>query len=187
MRLVVAFSDRSLADYANRLEQLAAGSGRAMLAQSLNQAGAEIRHETVAAEAKQTALSGALIDRAQHAIDATAGSLTYTITARGGDVRLKFFGAKENSAGVSADPWGRQTEYADAWIKGGFHGRRVDLGFGGEVKRRVGASRLPTKTVKSGLFIPTEMVKGQTAGVFDVSSSVAASRIVSRLGALLAS
>lgn len=157
-----------------------------MLAQSLNQAGAQIRHETVAAEAKQTALSGAIIDRAQHAIDASSGSLTYTITARGGDVRLKFFGAKEDAGGVSADPWGRRTDDAGAWIKGGFNGHRVDLGFGGEVKRRVGASRLPTKTVKSGLFIPTEMVKGQTAGVFDTASSVAASRIVSRLGALLA-
>lgn len=188
MQIVVSFSDRSLADYANRLERMAAGSGRAVLAQALNAAGAEVRHETVAAETRQTGLPESTIDRAQQETPAATGRLAFTITSRGGNVRLKFFGAKENAGGVSADPWGRQTEYAHAWIKGGggFGGSRVPLRFGGEVKQRVGSGRLPTKTVRSGLFIPTEMTRGATASTFDrAAATVIAARVVTRLGALL--
>lgn len=184
MHIVVTMRDRALSDYANRMEKLAAGSGRAVLAQALNQAGHEIRQRTIAAETGQTGLKGGTIDKAQQEIDASASSLAYTISSRGGNVRMKFFGAKETGGGVTAHPWNRSTFTAGAFIKAGW-GARVDLPWGGEVKQREGSSRLPVHTVRSGLFIPTEMVQGQTASAFNAGLSTAAGAIVSRLGAFL--
>jgi len=43
-----------------------------------------------------------------------------------------------------------------------------------------------TKQERSGLCVPTEMVRGQTASAFEDMAAAAATRIVSRLGALLA-
>ena len=42
----------------------------------------------------------------------------------------------------------------------------VALNMGGEVMRRVGKRRLPLKGVRLGLFIPEEMVKGQSEAAF---------------------
>ena len=185
MQIVVTFQDRSLSDYANRLEALSAGSGRAVLASALNQAGGVVRHKTVQAETAQTGLPSATIDRAQHEIEADGGSLRFTIVSRGGDVRLKFFGAKESGGGVVAHPWNKSVYVAGAFTQAGFHGVRKALPWGGEVKQRVGSGRLPLKTVHSGLFIPEEMTKGSTAKAFDAGFQVMASTIVSRLGSLL--
>ena len=186
MQVIVTFQDRGLSDYAARLAQLGANAPT-ILSQALNAAAAETRRKTVAAETAQTGLSGDVIDRAQHEIQASPGRLAFTILSRGGNIRLKFFAATETGSGMTADPWARRTFFPGAWIKagGGFGGARVDLPFGGEVKRRVGRSRLPTTTVKSGLFIPTEMTRGATAGAFEASAGIIASRIVTRLGALL--
>ena len=186
MQIIVTFRDRSLADYADRLEKLSAGSGRAMLAQALNQAGHAMRQATVSAETAQTGLKLATIDRAQQEIVASPGRLAYTISSHGGNVREKFFGAQETGSGVTAHPWNRSQFTQGGFIKaGGFGGPRVDLPWGGEVKKRKGSARLSISTVRSGLYIPTEMVKGQTASAYHAGAEVAVAAIVSRLGALL--
>lgn len=94
----------------------------------------------------------------------TAGG--YEIASHGGNIRLKFFGARETRKGVSAAPWNSRRIYAGTFIKGGRFPNRVDLHKGGQVFKRSGSSRLPIHNTRSGLYIPEEMVKGQSAAAF---------------------
>jgi hypothetical protein len=188
MHIVVTFRDQSLSRYAARLEALGGGAGRGLLAQALNEGGQAVRSATVAAETAQTGLPGSTLERAQQTIEASAGSLNYTIWSDGGNVRLKYFGAEEGGGGVIAHPWNRSTYYDRAFITSGPRGRRAPSPkLGGQVYRGVGRRwGGPISLVRSGLFIPTEMTKGQTAVAFGKgSASVLATTVVSRLGAML--
>lgn len=188
MQIVVQFQDRILTDYANRLEALAAGSGRAALASALNAGGHAIRAKTVSAETAQTGLPGGTLERAQHEIEADGGSLTYTIWSEGGNVRLKYFGAKEGGGGVTASPWNRSTFYAGAFITSGRPGnRRPSPKLGGHVYRNVAGGKWGGSITqqRSGLFIPREMTIGQTAAAFEGGSSSLLTTIMSRIGAML--
>jgi hypothetical protein len=190
MPIVVTFRDQSLSRYAARLESLGGSEGRSVLAQALNEGGQAVRSATVRVETAQTGLPGDTLERAQQSIEATAGSLAYTIWSEGGNVRLKYFGAKETGGGVTAHPWDRSAYYDCAFITSGPRGRRAPSPrLGGHVYRGVGSNRRwggPIALVRSGLFIPTEMTKDQTAAAFDrTSASVLATTVVSRLGAML--
>ena len=64
MHIVVSFRDQALSRYAARLESLADGEGRGVLAQALNEGGRAVRQATVAAETAQTGLPGDTLERA---------------------------------------------------------------------------------------------------------------------------
>ena len=164
-----------------------AGSGMGVLAHALNEGGAAVREQTVAAETAQTGLPGDTLERAQREIPASSGSLTYTIWSEGGNVRLKYFGAKEGGGGVTAHPWNRSTFYAQHFITSGRPGNRRTV-LGGHVYHNIQGGKWGGKIAqsRSGLFIPTEMTKGQTAAAFESgSATVLATTVLKRLGALL--
>lgn len=121
---------------------------------------------------RQTGLKARTIRKAMvtsatsnHAL-ARGSGLSGEIYARGGDVRLKFFGARETRKGVSAAPRSVRQLFGGAFIKGGRFPKRKPLRFGGEVFRRVGGGRGPLRTVKTGVFIAEEMVKGASMDAF---------------------
>jgi len=185
MRLLVTYDAAAFRTMIAGMDAAASGEFRTQMAQALNEAAHGIRAKTVAAETVQTGLTGDVIDRAQQEIDATAANLSYTITSHGGNVRMKFFGAQESGSGVTAHPWNRNVFTQGGFIKAGW-ARRVNLPWAGEVKQRKGRSRLPTRTVRSDLFIPTEMVQGKTASAFGAGAGPALSAISARLMTLLA-
>jgi hypothetical protein len=199
VQIVAVIHDRALCDEARRLEAFAT-DGPVLLAEILNIEGEAIRAVTVAAETAQTDLPQDTLGRAQQPIEAAPGRLAFTIVARGGNVRLKYFHPVEGGGGITATPWGRSTFYAGSFLTSGRPGARYMLKkLNGQVYTRVTASprwnerragfteyKSLTKQERSGLFIPTEMVKGRTAEAFEEMAAVASTRIVSRLGALLA-
>ena len=189
MQIIVTFRDAGLSAYAARLDALAAGAGRAAIAQALNEGGEDVRHMTVSAESAQTGLSTDTIDRAQRSIPATSASLAFTITSHGGNVRLKYFGAKEGGGGVTAHPWNRSTFYRGAFITSGRPGHRAPSPkLNGHVFENISGGRWHGKIrlKRSSLFIPTEMTKGKTAAAFDSgAATILATTVVSRLGAML--
>lgn len=120
-----------------------------------------------------TAMRSALVDQTglkrKTLVKAVKGGSTaggYVIKSHGGNIRLKFFAARETRKGVSAAPWNARRVYPGTFIKGGRFPKRVGLNMGGQVMQRTGSGRLPLRGVKSGLFIPTEMVQGQSEAAF---------------------
>lgn len=154
--------------------KLAAAGNKApqALARAINHTGDKAKTAMGRALVKQTGLKYATMNRALRPLSATAGSLTYTIKARGGNVSLRYFKPKETRPGVTAAPWNRRRLYAGTFMKAGWWPRRVTKpGWHGQVFARTGDK---TETgmdkfqkQRSGLFIPREMVTGKSRQAFD--------------------
>lgn len=132
-------------------------------AQALNRAGSSARTKARSALIKQTGLSRKTLNKAMRPTRATTATLQYRIDARGGDVALRYFAAKEIRGGVTARPFGQSQQFAGAFIKGGRFPNRVPLKMGRQVLKRSGSGKFPVNKVKSGVIIPNEMVKGASA------------------------
>jgi len=199
MKFVARIEGGSLGVLATRLRGFENLSGLAGL---LNTAGEMVRAATVAAETKQTNLPGDTLERAQKVIPASAGNLRFTIWSHGGNVRLKYFHAREYGTGVAADPWGSSRFYPRAFITSGRSPRRApapklngqvytqvsgySTRWGGKTAAAKGGLRGgPITQARSGLFIPTEMTRGATAGAFGAGTTEALRLLESRLMALL--
>lgn len=134
---------------------------------AINHTGMKARTKMKSALVVQTGLKARTMEKALRVTRASIGNGgTFTIKAKGGDTRLHKFAAKETRAGVSAAPWRSRRIYAGTFIKGGHFPNRVDLKKGGVVFQRTGKARYPIRVVHSGLFLPDEMVSGQSAEAF---------------------
>lgn len=111
----------------------------------------------------QTGLKAGTINRA---VKGQMRGDRYVIESRGGNVRLKYFGARETRKGVSAAPWGHRQVFANTFMRGGHFPNRVKLNMGGHVYRRSGSGRTPIEGGRSGLFIPKEMITGSSERAF---------------------
>ena len=87
----------------------------------------------------------------------------YVIQSKGGDIRLKYFGARETAAGVSAAPWNNRKVYAATFTRAGWWPDRKQKIAGGHVLRRKTGAKYPLEVVRSGLYLAEEMVKGESA------------------------
>ncbi|WP_246725531.1 phage tail protein [Beijerinckia sp. L45] len=140
----------------------------AALARAINHTGDKAKTAMTQALTVQTGLKRKVIVKALKVSKASASTMTYTIRSAGGDIGLKYFGARETRSGVSAAPWGRRQIYAGTFMKGGRFPNRVAISkLNGQVMKRTGSGRAPIAKQRSGLFIPVEMVSGATAAAFD--------------------
>ena len=111
----------------------------------------------------QTGLKFKTINKA---LKGRGAGMTFTIASHGGDIRLKFFQPRETSKGVTAAPWNSRRLYPATFIRSGWWPKRGKPVAHGQVMRRVGSSKYPIAVVRSGLFIPEEMITGNSAAVF---------------------
>lgn len=147
---------------------LGEGRLRKAYATALNDAGKKTKTGTARALAKQTNLKVGTTKKALQPKFASAGSLEFALHGEGGNISLKFFSPKETGGGVQARPWGSSTVYPGSFLAGGrWPGGRKGLIAGGHAFYRGGKGRTPISRAKSGLFIPTDMVKGATASTFE--------------------
>jgi hypothetical protein len=155
---------------------------------AVNRTGAMADTQVVRMLTAQTGLKRKVIRKAVRRVPASAGGMVYILRASGGNVGLKYFGARETRKGVTAAPWGKRRLYPGAFIKGGRFPRRVAIkAYGGAVLYRSDGARLPIKAIKSGLFIPQEMVTGATAAAFKATvRTVLPRRLAHELGRILA-
>lgn len=134
---------------------------------ALNRTGDMARTKVVRTLALQTGLPQKTIRKAVKVKRSSWDDLTYTLSAAGGDVALKYFKPRETRKGVTAFVRGKRELYESTFMKGGSFARgRVPLNMGGHVFLRVG-SRTDLEVQKSGVVIPAEMVDGATAEAFD--------------------
>lgn len=153
------------------------------IARAINHTGAKARTQMIRALVPQTGLKRRVIVKALREHKASPGGLVYEIRSHGGDVRLKYFGARETARGVSAAPWSKRSIYPHTFMKAGWWpGRVVKPNWNGQVFERLGSKTSSGMdrfhVVRSGLFIPDEMVSGASAAAFN---SMAARDLPARL------
>lgn len=171
-RLTITWGDiRGLRKFEQAMEALSSKQLHSAAAKALNRTGDMAKTQVTRALPKQTGLKRATIVKAIGKPKiARTSDLTYVMRTQGGDISLKHFDAKERRGGVSAKPFGKRRMFAGTFMKGGqFPGRVVVPTFNGHVFARVGSSRSPIEKQKSGVIIPVEMVKGETAAAFERS------------------
>lgn len=157
---------RDLRRFENMLGALG-DDGPKVINRALNRTGDMARTQVVRTLAKQTGLPQKTIRKAVKVKRSSWDSLTYTLSASGGDVALKYFKPRETRKGVTAFVRGKRALYESTFMKGGSFARgRVDLNMGGHVFLRVGG-RTDLEVQRSGVVIPAEMVDGATADAFD--------------------
>jgi len=167
MALAVTISGNGLSRFDDAVKALGEGKARNAYSRAINDAGRDTKTPTQRALAKQTGLKVKVTRKALRVSKASPANLEYKLTGQGGDIALKFFGARETRKGVSAAPFGNREVFAGTFIKAGRFPNRVTMNKGGQVFERVGMSRFPIEKVTSGVVIPTEMVKGATADTFE--------------------
>lgn len=155
--------DASQVEHLAELFKRAEQEAPAAIARAIRRTGDMTATRVVRALTAQTGLKRQVIARA---VKKQPAGTTYSLKTRGGNVSLKYFGARETRKGVSAAPWNRRRVFAHSFTKGGRFPKRVALKLGGQVYARTGGARTPIVKQKSGLFIPTEMVSGATKQAF---------------------
>lgn len=156
------------------------------LQRALNHTGDKARTQVIRALAKQTGLNYGVIKRAVRTGSAWGagsdsstfvegrGSLQYVLSTKGGEISLKYFGARETRKGVSAAPFGKRKIFGGAFIRSGhFPNRKAASGLNGHVYEpaspgKTGKStwRRRIKFIDSGVSIPAEMLKGESRDAF---------------------
>ena len=167
--LVVRWQDASgLRRLSAAMRKLSPGAFDKGASRALNHTGRKARTQVRRALTKQTGLKRDVIVRAVKDTPSNPATLRFLLEATGGDIALKYFGARETRRGVSAAPFGKRQVFEGTFLKGGrFPDREVIRKYGGNVMKRVGGARHPVKVQKSGVTIPAEMVKGETASAFN--------------------
>lgn len=193
MRMTLTI-DKGFSQWANAFGQLGDKADIA-LARALTHEGRKAKTQVIRALTAQTGLRSATVRRAVRESSAWAGDasknyagqrLTYELAVKGGNIRLKFFGARETRAGVSASPFGGRRLFPGLWIKGGRHPNRIALNMGGHVFGRTGSGRLPIQGGRSGLWLPDELIAKESAAAFDrVMGSSLADRISHELARMM--
>ena len=134
---------------------------------AINRSGDMAKTQVIRALTEQTGLKRRVIANAIKVKRANYDSLQYVMTTVGGDVALKHFRPRETRRGVSANPFGERRIFPGSFLKAGRFPKRVEVPrFRGHVFAREGIKRFPIEKQKSGVIIPAEMVKGDTADVF---------------------
>lgn len=152
-----------------RLGNMIAAAGKQSphaIRRAVNHTGDKARTQMRKVLVNQTGLKRKTINKAVTSTRANFGGASYVIKSKGGNIRLMFFKARETRKGVSAAPWNRRRVYAGSFMKGGRFPKRVSLNIGGAVLKRAGKARYPLSTMRSGLYIPEEMIKGQSQAAF---------------------
>ncbi|MCG6115090.1 MAG: phage tail protein [Mesorhizobium sp.] len=162
-------NEEGIARFADALRSLGDARFRTVGARVVNRTGDMARTQVRRNLTKQTGLQRRTIVKAVRVTRANTASMVYVMRAKGGDVSLKYFKARETRRGVSAAPFGQRKVFASTFIKGGRFPERVSIGKGGHVFARSGAGRTPIIKQKSGVVIPTEMVTGATRSAFETS------------------
>lgn len=169
-------------DGAKELQNMLAAAGvkaPQAIRRAINHTGDKAKTAMARALAKQTGMKVSTMKRALKPLRASDGSATgfvpgkgsleYVLRCKGGDVSLKYFRPVERGGGVYARPWGSQRFYPGKFIKSGPRGKRVlNPKFHGHVMENLagGAWGGKIRVVRSGLSLPAEMVKGESAAAF---------------------
>ncbi|WP_322997498.1 hypothetical protein [Castellaniella sp.] len=182
MQIRVVWADQALKKWSDQITRLNR-EFPTIVPRIVNQVGRRARTQVINNLTKQTGLKRSVIVRAVKESVSSSGNLKYSLTTRGGYIRLKYLNPKETPAGVVAKPFGQSRLYAGSFFKGGkFPRRKVVKQFDGHVYRRLNPSGSKITQVRSEVRIPEEMLEGATYNAFE---STAAPLLQQRIEAVL--
>lgn len=180
--LSITVTGNGLVRFHDAVRALGEPKARVAYSRAINRVGKTVGNEAGRALSDQTGLPKSTGKRAvTRKVDrASPGSLTYTIHGRGGEISLRYFKPRETRKGVTASPWNKRTLFPSTFMKAGWWPTRVGKpnwnrqvferlttsGYGTErnaVTGKIERKGTKFKKVKSGVFIPHEMVRGQVA------------------------
>lgn len=175
MQISISFKDQILSRYATQLAQLGSGKAEQAMKRALRHTGGKAKTAVTRALVGQTGLKAGVVKRAVKSVDGDAGSLSYVLRTEGGNVRVKFFAPKETASGVSAAPWNARRVYPGTFMKAGWGNRWPERfnkpNWNGQVFERAGGKtkfgKAKFNNVRSDLYIPDELLTGETAAAFD--------------------
>ena len=162
------WADKHLSLFGSRIEKLNSQFPN-VLPRIVNQVGNRAKTQVIRNLTKQTGLPRKTIVKAIGDPGvARRGKLSYEMVTRGGDIRLKYLGAKETRKGVVAKPFGKRMLFAGSFMKGGKFPNRKDVPqFNGHAYHRLNKSGSKITYTRSGVFIPVEMTTGATKAAFE--------------------
>lgn len=169
MAIRMRWADKHLQQYADLLEQVHRDDPK-ILPRIVNQVGNLAKTQVIRNLAAQTGLPRKTIVLAvgNPATARANGRLSYEMTTRGGNIRLKFLAPRETAGGVVARPFGKQAFFPGAFMRGGAFPNRVEVPqFRGHVMYRNQAKGRYFTYARSGVFIPREMTTGATKAAFE--------------------
>lgn len=185
---IIAEADGNLKRYGNMLGALGAGKARQAMARAVNRAGRTTAVQVRRALVKQTSIKRAIVNaqvRTKAAAHQGTGAIEFVIWARGSEIPLAQFGARQFSWGVRAKVWGRMQRFPHTFGAPGDNPKVVSA-LGGQVFVRTSSDRLPIEKVY-GPSIPKEMVIGETKEAFESTAArETEKRLAHELGRLLA-
>lgn len=161
------WADRHLREYGRKLDELHQRFPK-VLPRIVNQVGNRAKTQVIRNLTAQTGLPRKTIVKAiGNPIVARPGRLSYEMSTRGGNIRLKYLAPRETRPGVVAKPWNKKTLFPGTFMMGGKFPNRHGGKFNGHVMRRLNTSGTKLTQARSGMFIPREMTSGATAGAFE--------------------
>jgi hypothetical protein len=152
----VSVDARQLIDVAGVYDQVGKQTPLA-LSRALNWTGNKARTAASRKLAEQTGLRYAKVRAELRTFPARPSDLEYSIGVSGRHIGLSEFGARQQKAGVSAQPWGKRRVFPHTFIVGNL---------GGQVFVREGKSRLPIRKLW-GPALPNELVKDEVPKAWD--------------------
>lgn len=164
--LVVRIAGDGARRFTQLSQQLGDGRARNVYSRAINDTGAKAATATGRALSDQSGVTKRVGAKAvRKRIRSTPATLAYEIPVRGGEIRLKYFKARETRKGVSAAPRNQRQVFGGTFMRAGWWPNRgVKDNWNGQVFRRVGNK---FQVVKSDVVLPTEATTGNTAAAFD--------------------
>ncbi|WAC26425.1 hypothetical protein [Ancylobacter sp. SL191] len=159
--------DNVLGRFANQLGHLRQKEMNKILQRGLARTGNKAKTQVIRSLTRQTGLRRQVLVRAVQFRKPSYKDLTYELKTEGGNIALKYFRPRETGKGVSAAPQGGRRVFPSTFMRAGWWPHRVDKpGWGGHVFERTGVKTKNGKDafrkVKSGVYIPEEMLRGET-------------------------
>lgn len=166
--IVAKFTGDGIQRFTKLSEELGSYKARQIYAKAINDEGAKAATATGKALVEQTNLPKRVGRKAmKKRVRANPTSLKFDIETKGGQIRVKYFKPRETRAGVTAAPRNNRQLFIGTFMRAGWWPNRVvKPNWNRQVFYRVGKK---FKVAKTDVWIPKEVVIGQTAETFNQS------------------
>lgn len=173
MRVSITAGDDILVRFGNQIGALGEGEAHKALARAVNRVTDTVHGRVVRAVAKQSSIPAKIVRstiKKRQVRPGSGAALEGVVYATGSPLPLQVFNPKQFSWGVRAKVWGQMQRYPSHFMYGG-RWNSGKLIANGHVFSRTTKERKPIEKTM-GPSVPEEMVKGESARVFESTVQV---------------